>query len=198
MTKRRGNRRRQQAKREPNGRIQRASRAEQREDVTKVVREARQRVYHLSAAKAAEMPETSVLGRLRAINELSQPQYDAACTYIAIVRERNRMIEAKPVKSGGDLDRSGGFDASDGTEESYRRRYQRALDDFNAIQDALREANKIDAHSASVVHAVCMSDWDLPHFVPTLRLALNYVANAVGKVDNRFGIWSASELQDAV
>lgn len=150
------------------------------EDMTSVVREARERVYGLTKSQLKEMPHSSELGRLRATGEISPRQYEAGSAYIEIVRLRNRMIEAKSYPLAGDLDRQGGFDGEDGTSESYKARYRYAEQQYKLAQSALRDAAMEDRLCPSVVDAVCLNDWKLPAMTPQLRVGLNHLARALG------------------
>jgi len=180
MNKRRGRKRKAGASRRPGGRINYGSKRERIEDMQRVVKEARQRVYALSKTDAAAMPETSVLGRLVATGEISRRQYEAAALYGEIVRQHDIMLGAKGLPRAGDLERQGGHDNEDGTSAAYRARYRHAMARYDLCRGALREAASDDALAPTVVDAVAIADWSLPDMTPSLRIGLNHLARALG------------------
>lgn len=205
-------RKRKMTARQPNGQPKRIA-----EDMTAVVKEARARIFNLSIDEAGSMPETSVLGRLRQhgarferlakmggtqpYQGITQQQYDAGTEFLKVVMERRRMVGAKGVPSGGDLQKQAGHDDSDGTDRAYVDRYRSSLRRFNAAYAALNEACRVDPSCRSVVEFVCLGDMDVPSMEGALRLGLNSLARALGVgergVDSDRGSWHGSQLMNA-
>ncbi len=179
MTKRRGRKRKPGVVRLPDGRVKQGGKRERAEDMQRVAREARERVFGLSKTAAAAMPETSVLGGLVATGEISRRQYEAAARYAEIVRQHDILLGMKGMPRAGDLERQGGYDAEDGSGEAYRARYRHAMARYDHCRAALRDANREDRMAASVVDAVAVNNWSLPDLTPTLRIGLNHLARAL-------------------
>lgn len=180
MTRRRGRKRKADAARRPGGRINYGSKQERIEDMQRVVREARSRVYGLSKSDAAAMPETSALGRLVATGEISRRQYEAAALYSEIVRQHDIMLGARGLPNAGDLERQAGHDNEDGSSAGYRARYRHAMARYDLCRGALRTAVGEDPMAATVTDAVAIADWSLPDLTPSLRIGLNHLAQALG------------------
>ncbi|MCW5697181.1 MAG: hypothetical protein KIS96_10690 [Bauldia sp.] len=165
--------------REPNGRAKRGSAADRAEDMRAVALEARARVFALAKETAAAMPETSVLGRLRATGEISARQYEAGALYREVVRAYDRMMMARGLPKAGDLERRPSFDGSDGADPDYRRAFDRAVRAFDECASALRTAAREDRLAPATVNAVAISDLSVPQFTPALRVGLNHLARAL-------------------
>src|SRR3990167_15550 len=89
-----GRRRKPGVRRQPGGRIDHRTRVAQdsrERDMTAVVLEARQRVFHVSGETAKVMEESSFLGHLLATEEISRRQYAAAIDYRDVVAEYARL-----------------------------------------------------------------------------------------------------------
>jgi hypothetical protein len=166
-------RKRKAGQREPNGDIQRRARLERREDMTAVVLEARQRVFSVSAKQAKDMPEPTFLGRLIAMGQISQEQYNAATNYQEASLQYDSLHLVRRVAAAGDLDRGGGHDGSDGTDDAYLRRFRYWRDRFLRFERALNETASQDAHAPAVTRNVVLHGFDMPHFVGSLRIGLN-------------------------
>lgn len=162
--------------REPSGRLSRKY-GEDRQDMTEVVTEARERVLGLSKTQAKEAPETTRLGRLLATGEISRRQFDAGSQYRDVVYRRDRALGVRRVQPAGDMDRQGGFEGDESTEEADRNK--RALRDYRDCWQALLDASREDAYALQTVDAVVLHDWDIPHFTPSLRVGLNNLARAM-------------------
>lgn len=180
MARRRGRKRKDGAARRPDGRLHYGSKRERMEDMQRVVKEARQRVFGLSRDQASAMPETSTLGRLVATGEISRRQYEAAALYGEIVRQHDILLGAKRLPRAGDLERQSGHDNEDGSSAAYRARYRHAMARYDRCRAALREAAAEDGMASSVVDAVAIADWWLPDLTPSLRIGLNHLARALG------------------
>lgn len=177
-----GRKRKADARRQPGGRIDHSSRrarTERAEDMTAVVLEARQRVFGVSPTVSRLMPETSFLGRLRAQNEISQRQYDAAMKY----REAEQLYDSlHPVKGypqAGNLDRGGSFDGRE-VDQDYIDRFTLALTRHQRCATALRGTASVDAHAEAVTKNVVLKGYEMPMHIPTLRIGLNALAKVLG------------------
>ena len=177
MARRRG-RKRKIVDRQPNGQPAR-SKPQHREDVLSIALEARQRVFGVGSETARAMPETTFLVRLFATGEVSQRQYDAAVQYEEIRRAFVQLHPTRGYPEAGNLDRGGGFDASDGSEPDYVRRFNRVSDQERACRQALYDADKDDARASHAVEHVVMQRFAQPHLVVPLRIGLNALANAL-------------------
>jgi hypothetical protein len=180
MKKRRGRRRQAGVTRRPGGRIDYGNRKERAEDMQRIVREARERVFGLSKSVAAAMPESTALGRLVATGEISRRQYEAAVGYAEIVRQHDIMLGVGGLPKAGDLERGAGHDNDDGTSAGYRARYRHAMARYDLCRAALADAARDDRMAAAVTDAVALNDWPLPDLTPSLRIGLNHLARALG------------------
>lgn len=179
MNKRRGRKRKPGVARHTGGRINYGSRRERAEDIQRVAREARERVFGLSRKAATEMPETSVLGALTATGEISRRQYEAAAQYAEIVRQHDMLLGSRGLPKAGDLERQASYDDDDGSSAAYRARYRHAMARYDLCRRALADAAKEDRMAGSVVDAVALNNWALPDLTPTLRIGLNHLARAL-------------------
>lgn len=177
----RAGRKRKNGPREPKGALRTPTRYERQEDMTKVVKDARERVFGLSKTTAASMPETSVLGRLAATGEISSRQYEAAARYAEIVREHDILLGSKGFPQAGNLDRAGGHDAGEESSAA-RARYRSAMARYDRCRAALRDASREDRMAASVVDAVAVNNWALPDLTSSLRIGLNHLCRAIDSI----------------
>lgn len=159
------------------------NRADAREDMTSVAVSARQRVLGLSKTQARQALETSVLGKLEVQGEITRTQYEAGKEYAEVVREWLSMIGAKDAASGGDFNRSGGYDDSDGTDPQYRKRFNAARTRYELVLSTIRQTASTEPNVGFVVHGVCRMDLDCGNHVGTLRIGLNALARALNVVD---------------
>lgn len=177
-----GRKRKADARRQPGGRIDHSTeraRRERAEDMTAVVLEARQRVYGVSAAVSKLMPETSFLGRLRAQNEISQRQYDAAMKYQKAEALYDSLHPVRGFPMAGNLDRGGSFDGRE-VDQDYIDRFRDAVKDHDKCERALASTAMEDAHSRQVTKQVVLKGYEMPAHIPTLRIGLNALAKALG------------------
>ncbi len=179
MTKRKGRKRKAGAARRPGGRIDYGTHKERAEDMQRIVKEARERVFGLSKQAAAAMPETTVLGRLVVTGEISRRQYEAAARYAEIVREHDILLGAKGFPKAGNLERTAGHDGDEGTSAAYQARYRHAMARYDSCRAALRDAAREDRMAGSVVDAVAVNNWALPDLTPSLRIGLNHLARVL-------------------
>lgn len=162
--------------REPSGKRQRPSAREKAQDMQQAAYEARQRVFRLTESQARAMPETTVLGRYRAMGELSMRQYEAGARYAGIVRDYDAAMLVKGLPKAGDLDRGHGHDNGDGTDPDYVADFRTSVRRFDECEAALEAAKIEDKMAKAVVNAIALSDQDAPHFIPALRIGLNHLA----------------------
>lgn len=141
-----------------------------------VALEARQRVFGISAELAQSMPETSSLGKLKVQKEITQRQFDAAGEYAKLMMTYDRLFPIKPLQPAGDLDRGGGYDASEGTDEWYIQHFRKTSRTVASCRDALMEADRTDSRCSRTVANVVFNDAYMPHLVGPLRLGLNALA----------------------
>lgn len=172
VNKRKG-RKRKLVIRYPSGRPKQRSSAAREADASSVALEARRRVFGLSETDAKHLQAVDMLGRLRLRDEISETQHAAGQRYAEKRAEYHKTMLAKPVPSAGDLQRQPGFDASDGSEESYRLWCKRVAADFDAMRIALRETD--EPLAGSVLDSI-LDGQPLFNFVGTLRIALNALA----------------------
>jgi hypothetical protein len=179
---RRGRKRKTMAARHPDGRTVKLTEKQRVQDIVSVVREARQRVFGIDPD---EMPETSVIGALKASGEISRRQFDALDRYREIVQDHRRYTLARPLPSAGNLDRTHGHDDSSGEDPSYVLRFNVAMRLYERCTDALRRCP--DAFVTSVVDMVVMGDQFAPHFIGSLRIGANELARELGLPDASAG-----------
>lgn len=179
--------------REPNGKLQRAARSERREDLRAVGLEARARIFGVAEKTAADMPETSWLGVLRAEGRrcddelaksalrgeyrgITTSQYEAAKQYAGIVEDRRRMLQVPGFPEAANLDRQGGRGGDEVTPgyADWCARVQRRL---NLCEQAL---DRLNDHERSVTKAVVLNGYQMPHRLDELRAGLNALAKALG------------------
>ena len=157
------------------GRLVQPINSQRRDDVTKVAKEARERVFGLSPSEARTMPESSALGRLAATGEISLPQFEAGSRYAAIVREHDTMLGARAFPKAGDLNRARGHDGEGDDSAAYHARYRAAMARYDRCRAALRGAAGEDRMASIVVDAVAVYDRSLPDVTPALRIGLNHL-----------------------
>lgn len=177
MSRRRGRPRKTTAKRHPDGTVHRRSQAQIEQDTVSVAIQARQRVFGVSESDAKAMQETSFLAQLRVQDEISQRQYDAAMTYQALIEDYYHLYPIRKLAAAGDLDRGGGFDASDGTDPDYIERARKITGMVSQCREALNDANKVDGRTRAVIENVVIRRTRQPWLVEPLRLGLNVLAN---------------------
>ena len=167
----RAGRKRKNTRRHPNGQVYRAP-VDERETALK----ARERVFKVTAMVAAEMPETSFLGRLRATGELSRRQMEAANAYRAILEEFHRLYPTRGYPEAANLDRGGGHDSSDGTEPEYVLRFRSLTAKERLCRQVLQDS---DHRAPNIVNAIVLLDHWQPQMIGVLRVGLNALANVL-------------------
>lgn len=172
--------RRKHGPREPNGRHQRAPRQERADEVRRPVYEARQRVFGVTRAQAEAMPVTSFLGALVAAGEISQRQLEAAHAYLGVCRDYDRLHPSvRGYPESGNLDRGGGYDASE-VGEDYLRRFRKVTGLWNRCERALRDTFSQDVRAYTVTQNVVLQGYHMPSHVDALRIGLNALAHVFG------------------
>lgn len=170
-------RNRKPGRRHPNGQLKTLNHSERPERMQAVALEARQRVYGLTKAQAAQTDvESSFLGRLYAMREISKRQYDTASAYLELCREYDRLHPVRGFTEAGNLDRGAGYDASDGTEEWYLKRFWRVTQKYAACHQALRATQTVDIHAQQITDNVVLKRYEMPAHVASLRIGLNALA----------------------
>ena len=186
MSKRKGRPRKQaEARLQPN-----YPDARKEADAISVAIEARSRMFGLPLSQTPKSISTSFLGRLRATEQLSERQYEAAKQYQDLMHQVARFHMLRGFPNAGDLDRGGGYDDSDGTEEDYVAKFRSTMSLEERCRIALNEANHSDDRTGSAVQFVVLQDYEQPHLVGALRIGLNALARVFGipvmrtRVDN--------------
>lgn len=177
MSRRRGRKRKPGVKRQPAGHIasQTVDAVAQREaEIVNTVLMARERVYRLTAAQAVRMTETSVLGRLEAVQALSRRQYEALVRYRGICRAYDRAMHARRLPSPSDYDRIGGHDPAGGDDPAYVGWVAAAVAAYDACRLVL--AGCADPMARAAVNAVALSDLEVPHLIGSVRIGANALA----------------------
>lgn len=187
---RKGRKRSPKAKRHPGGRIIQPSTNDR--DLASVVLGARQRVHGLTEAQASQMPETTILGRLRATGEITARQYEAGVEYRQVVSlyDKAMMVrkpesilakmavskdEEPPRREKTDWRRPYRF--SDGSDDDYVEWFEMVLRVYDRCERALVECP--DRMAKAAVNACALADFDAPHFVGSLRIGLNALARVL-------------------
>jgi hypothetical protein len=169
-------RKRKSGQRHPGGQLKTPNHSERPEIMQQVALDARTRVFDLTRTQAAEMGESGFLGRLMATKELSRRQYDTAAAYLELNREYDRLHPVKGFTEAGNLDRGGGFDGSDGSEEWYLAKFRRTSAKHKACREALAATSTVDAHARQVTDNVVLKGYEMPAHIPSLRIGLNALA----------------------
>lgn len=178
-------RKRKQGKREPNGKLSRrkddkqARRTIDEQASMQVAREARQRVFGVSAEDSATELAGTVCGRLRLIRSITGAQHEAAkafaSTYAAYQRALNSPRPPKAVEIGA---ATGGGNAIDISPEQHAK----ALNDWDRVTTLLSRANGY--HRGATLYAACdylvLRDELHIHLVPDLHIALDYLVRHYG------------------
>lgn len=189
MTKSRAGRKRKPGRREPNGKLSRrvddkqARRSIDEQAAMQVGKEARQRVFGVSAADSASDQAGTVCGRLCLTGEITGDQLEAAkafaATYSSYQRAMNSPRPPKAVEIGGI---TGGGSLNDITPE----RHTKALKQWDAAKRALVEAN---IYHRGSIYAACdyfaLRDEMHLHMLGDLRVGLNALARHYGLVARR-------------
>jgi hypothetical protein len=181
MTRRKGRKRMIAARRHPGGQVVRRSPEERVKEVRAVVETARQRVYELWPYQASQWESVDAVGRafLRGhFGDLStdvgkaqaSAMLSAARLYEQVQINHRRAVEARRMRSGGDLDRSGGYDASDGTEPLYVHWCENAEREMRETRRALLEAHPL---AQLAVDAWVLEDKTAYGLLGELRVGLN-------------------------
>ena len=146
------------------------------DNAQQVALEARGRAFGLTPIQSAAMPETTVLGALKALGGVSQRQYDAGSRYRAICGDYDRAMLARGLPSPGDLDRTRSHDGADGTDPAYIERCRRAINRWDECERALTEANRIDRLASVAVKYVVLDGVDRRDLLPHLVAGLDALA----------------------
>jgi len=174
----RAGRKRKQAARHPSGQVKKPSPNEAKEAAQHVALSARRRLFGLSAEDAPKQEAESLVGRLVLMGMLDDWHWKAALQYEEIVRAADRCYLAKGYPSPGDLNRSGGYDGSDGTEPGYVAACTSAILSANRCHRALRDSG-IETDDAFVRGAVDMLVFEGAYnhrFLGSARIGLNALA----------------------
>lgn len=164
--------------------------ARQEAEAISVALEARSRMFGLPLSQTPKNVLSSFLGRLRAREEISERQYEAAKKYQDLMRQVSALHMLRGFPEAGNLDRGGGYDGSDGTEEDYVARFKATMVLEERCRRALAEANHSDSRTATAIQFVVLHDYDQPHLVGAIRIGLNALARIFGipvtgqRVDN--------------
>lgn len=151
--------------REANGRISRAK--EPREAIDKLAIEMRAKRFGLTLYDAKNPLAGTYIGRLCLQGVLTQEQYDTAQQYLQI---RNNYLCAKGFPSAIYDDVSTNSDPN-----SLERWVEKASRHYQAMQDALREAQSLyrQYNLYTALQYLVIEDKELSHLVGSLKVALN-------------------------
>lgn len=191
MTKRKrgGRPRKINAPREASGKVDRDwSTREAAKAATVVGKEARMRIYGLTAKNASQPDAATVIGRMFLAGKLTADQRDAAQKYLQVRNAYHRSIDAKPdyVEPSPSEDPEIALrDKEDATTnppitfeefcEGARERYDDMRDALQALAQELRSPAPIAALDVFVVRDIHMSELE-----GDLRLALNCLHRLLG------------------
>lgn len=173
-------RKRKTARRYGNGHIAKpTTRAARRElvDMGRPVREARQRVYDLTAEEAAHQYAVDALGRMALAGQerggISMTQREAGEKYAEIVATYEMFLAGPKTPTGILRETGGGYDSSMGDEDDYVAGWERAKGRYNRALQAVtmqRDPLALGALNTVVIHD--KEEWGL---VAHLRTALNAI-----------------------
>ncbi|EJF85327.1 hypothetical protein [Candidatus Bartonella washoeensis] len=170
MTKRkkrakRGRPRIQGCIREPNGRISRAKTP--RDPVDQLAIKMRAKRFGLTLQEAKNPLSGTYIGRLYLQGEINQDQYDAAQKYLEV---KNNYLCAKALPNAIYDD----FTPSS-NEEAQKRWVEKATYRYQAVQEAIREAQHLyrQYNLYAAIQYLVIEDQTLPHLVNSLRVVLN-------------------------
>jgi hypothetical protein len=140
--------------------------------------EARMRVHGLPKAFAETRPAGTAVGRVLRQGGASKQQIEemlrTAEKFDDVWRAYRVAIAAPPhSKSASDFDRTGGYDADDGTDEAYVERCNDARRAGSEAYRALKDADELAPWAAV---KVIVDDRDLPSHVGPLMAGLNALA----------------------
>lgn len=180
--KRKGRSRIVEAVRHPCGQVVKRTPEEKADEARQVGREARQRVFGLSVGDSVKPEAGYALGRLRLTNTISQEQINAGEEYEKVIRRYERAILVKRPISGGNIDRIGGFDDGDGTDEDYVEECNLAR---RAYGDARRALIDADPLAQMAVDAWVIENKAAYGLLGELRTGLNALARLY-RVDGWF------------
>jgi hypothetical protein len=172
MPKTRKGRRKSMAVRHPSGQIKR-TRSERKEETMSPAITARQRQFGVTAAQANDPALGSAIGRLRRAGEITEAQYEAGVEYAKLKERYSRAILAGGLGSPADLDRGGGHDNRDGTDERYVASCRSAYDGMAAARQALAEADPL---AQRAVDLWVIENQEVHRVIGDLRLGLNALA----------------------
>ena len=170
-----GRKRRAGVPRHPGGKIIQKIAQQERERETKAtVIDARCRLFKMTKKDADTQEAGHALGRAYRLGVITLHQFRAGEEYERIQRDHQKAIGVKKQGSGSDLNRTGGFDASEGDDPDYvdwcaaaRRRYaetRRAL---------LETPTPLASHACETWILAGIEAWSL---IGDLREALNVLA----------------------
>lgn len=150
-----------------------------REDVTRVVRRARENVHGVPESMSGHRFAGDTLGRLALVGTagdgVSLAQLAAGRLYEEIEASYQVVILARKMRSGSSLDHVGGYDSDDGTDPAYVASYERAKGRMVRARRALLLCG--DPLAQAVVDAVVLEGKDMPAHVGVLRVALNAIGH---------------------
>jgi len=190
-----GRKRQPNALRAPSGRIEhntKRSNEARTGEMRDVVYSARERVFGVTEAQARAMPESSVIGRLRATGEISKRQFDALDGYRKVLRlydrammvKRDTGILAKVVASEpDDVETPSGWTfigpamPSEGDHPEYIDWCRGVVKRYDALARALAGCG--DPMARAAVQAA-VGDLEAPYFIGALRIGANALAKALG------------------
>lgn len=169
-----------------NGRIsqRKADVAVQRQETveaaTATARQARIRLFGISAEDTMNPDTATVVGRLKRQKVITAAQLKAAYRYEACVLAYRAAIGAP--RSGETAGPPSEYLASE------EERYHRAKERYEGAMAAVTRENALHKHRGSNFHgalqAIVMRDLDLPHLYGDLRLGLNALAHFFGCEDD--------------
>jgi hypothetical protein len=173
---------REDGKREPNGRLSRRTEEQHQREATKLERDewdamyvallARWRVHNVPLAEVRNQMAGSYVGRLCLNGEVTQTQYDAALTYLSERRDFHMAVGA-PKEDATAIDLNAVHGRS-GAENVERDRLAKAQ--WEATRKAIaakQEEEGLEANLWAALDLCLHRDMELPHMVPDLRSVLN-------------------------
>jgi hypothetical protein len=177
-------RKRKPGKREPNGKPSRrkadkqAMRTLEEQGTMQVARDARRRVHGVSVSDTGTDLAGSVVGRLYLAGGLTVEQISAANILRDVYASFQRAVDSPRPPRAVAIGEASGPSPRDVSEEAA---YQ-AKSQWKAIERLLGKVNAV--HRGSTIYAACyyvvLSDLDLPHLFPDMRIGLDAIAASYG------------------
>lgn len=143
-----------------------------------VAKEARQRIFGVTAEIAGKREMGSAIGKLLLLGELKQDQFEALEQFGWAEREYQASIDIRRERSASDFSGSGGFDSREGDDPWFVQWCETRKERYTTLRNIVLKSGPL---GMMAVESWVLSDGGDGDLIGDLRLAANAINRAMKK-----------------